>query len=122
MSGLDPELSINAALDAIAEKPSTPADAPPVLDKDTAERLLKLSRLANSPNENEAAVAQEMLDKVAKKFGMTGEEAEIADQHYSEPRLEAGDPRPIARAFKVYLKGYRKGSTGDACGDHAVTP
>ena len=86
MSGLDPELSINAALDAIAEKPSTPADAPPVLDKDTAERLLKLSRLANSPNENEAAVAQEMLDKVAKKFGMTGEEAEIADQHYSQPR------------------------------------
>ncbi len=48
------------------------------IGRDTAERLMKLSRLADSPNENEATVAKEMLDKIGKKFGMTGEEARFA--------------------------------------------
>ena len=75
--GFDPTLSINATLEALSEKQPRISDKP-VLDKDTAERLLKLCRLANSPNENEALVAQQMADKLAAKFGMTGEEGEAA--------------------------------------------
>ena len=35
-----------------------------------------LSRMAHGGNEHEEIVAQEMLDKLAGRFGMTGEEAQ----------------------------------------------
>lgn len=79
--GVDPNYggTLEAALDAIAVK--TPEQQPggiQPLDTSTADRIIKLSRMANSGNENEAAVAQEMIDRLGKKFGMTGEEAETA--------------------------------------------
>lgn len=73
--GVDPnfEGTLEAFLDARAEKRTTET---PTLDPDTASRILKLARMANGGNENEEVVAQEMLDKVAARFGMTGEQAQ----------------------------------------------
>ncbi|HWJ68869.1 MAG TPA: DUF3102 domain-containing protein [Sphingobium sp.] len=71
----DPNVGVKAALEAMADaKPSTT----PTLTHDDAERIHKLAAMANSPNENEAGVAQEMLDKMAGLFGLTGEEAQAA--------------------------------------------
>lgn len=72
----DPEASLRGALEVLADrKPSST----PSLTPDDAERIHKLAAMSNSSNENEALVAQEMLDKMAKRFGMTGEEAQQAD-------------------------------------------
>lgn len=68
------EGGLRAFLDSIAEKRPTVV---PQLDQNTAERILKLAALATSDNENEAAVARAMLDKMAERFGMTGEEAQV---------------------------------------------
>lgn len=89
---------IRAFLDAHADRPKN-NDTLRTMDKDEARKVLgmvrmaetaeynpaeaavaseMLARMANSANENEASVAQEMIDRLGKKFGLTGEEAEVA--------------------------------------------
>jgi hypothetical protein len=75
----DPELGINAFLDAHAEpkaQPKAPKANP--FTRVDAEHVMKLQRLADSTaNENEAAVAQSKLDDFASRFDMTAEEAVV---------------------------------------------
>ena len=79
----DPNSGIDAFLEAHATSRKSSADPDGGISgticpftPDDAEHALKLARMANSGNENEAAVAQTKLDRFAEGFGMTGEEAQ----------------------------------------------
>jgi hypothetical protein len=63
-----------AFLDATSEPRLSPVE----FTRDDAERVLKLAAMAKGGNANEEAVAKAMLDRMARRFGMTGEEAQAA--------------------------------------------
>jgi hypothetical protein len=70
----DPDTSIRGALEALATP--RPPSPPPQLTREDAAKLLRISAHLGGGNAHEEAVAQETLDKMAARFGMTGEEAQ----------------------------------------------
>lgn len=86
----DPDMSLREALRSISPKPQA---APPPLDADTAEKMLKLHRMTGNPNPNEASVAAEMLEKLAARFGMSSAAAVSAAEGSGEKSSQSkADP------------------------------